>query len=78
MPAATPRLYSKTLFQHEVFTIILSLNAGSLSLRHVNHVFLIFLTKGHKTVEILALLTAELSSSELCKVGICILMSISI
>ena len=56
--------YSK-LFQH----------AGSLCLRHVNHCntivvsILIFWTKRHKIVEILALLSTKLSSSEMYKVG---------
>ena len=64
MPAAVPRLYFQTLFQHEVFRIISTLNAGSICLRHVNHgntntrfFFLIFWTKRHKIVEILTLLT---------------------
>ncbi len=76
MPAATPRLYFQTLFQHEVFRTISALNAGSLCLRQVTMAtrihdcfFLIFWTKGHKIVEILALLTAELSSSKMYKVG---------
>ena len=58
-------------FQHEVFRIISTLNAGSLCLHHVYHgntinVFLIFWTKQHKIVEILALLTIELSRC--CKI----------
>ncbi len=76
MPAATPRLYFQTLFQHEVFPTISTLNACSLSLRHgtvANHTntrfFKIFWTKGHTIVEILAFLTAELSSSKMYKVG---------
>ncbi len=37
MHAETPRLHFQTLFQHEVFRIILTLNAGSHCLRHRNH-----------------------------------------
>ncbi len=37
MHAVTPRLANQTLFQHEVFRIISTLNAGSLCLRHGNH-----------------------------------------
>ena len=80
MHAATPRLYFQTLCQREViFRIISILNAGSIFSRHVNHgiqsTFFIFWTKGHKIVEILALLTTELSSFKIYKVGMlfCIL-----
>ena len=53
MHAVTPRLANQTLFQHEVFKIISTLNAGSLCLRHGNHgntinVFLYFGQKGIK------------------------------
>ncbi len=79
MPAATPSPFFQTLFQHEVLRIISTQNAGSFCLHH-NHqsrwqydlfnVFLkIFWTKGHKIVEILALLTTELSNSKIYKVG---------
>ena len=37
MHAETPRLHFQTLFQHEVFRIISTLNAGSHCLRHGNH-----------------------------------------
>ncbi len=62
------------MFQHEVFRIISTLNAGSLCLRHVNHGntntrLFFFWTKGHKIVEILAILTTKLSSSKMYKVG---------
>ena len=50
-----------TIFQHEVFRIISTLNAGSSCLRHV--------IVGHEIVEILALLTTKLSSSKMYKVG---------
>ena len=74
MPAATSRLYSQTLCQHEVFRAISTMNAGSLCTRHVNYgntinVFFIFRKKRHKIVEFLALLTTELSSYKMCKVG---------
>ncbi len=73
MPAATPRLYLQTLCQHEVFEVISTLNAGSPCSRHVNYgntinVFFIF-RKRHKIVENFALLTTELSSYKMCKVG---------
>ena len=62
-----------TMFQHEVFRVISTLNAGSLCLRLVNHgnkiFFKIFWTKGHQIVEILALLTTKLSRSKMYKVG---------
>ena len=53
MPAATPRLYFQPFYQHEVFRLILTPNAGSLCLRHVNYgntinVFLFFSEKGIK------------------------------
>ncbi len=80
MPAATPRLYFQSLCQHEVLRAISMLNAGSLCSRHVNYgntinVFFIFSQKRHKIVEIFALLTTELSSYKMCKVGMlfCIL-----
>ena len=74
MPAATPRLYFQPLCQHEVFRVISTLNAGSLCSRHVNYgntinVFFYFSEKRHKIVEIFALLTTELSSYKMCKVG---------
>ncbi len=73
MPAATPRLYFQTLCQHEVFRVISIMNAGSLYTRHVNYgntidVFLFF-GKRHKIIEFFALLTTELSSYKMCKVG---------
>ena len=68
-----PNICFNTMFQHEVFGIISTLNAGSLCLRHVNHGNTnhdcFFWTKGHKIVEILALLTTKLSSSTMYKVG---------
>ncbi len=74
MPAATPRLYFQTLFQHEVFRVISTMNAGSLCTRHDNYgntinVFFYFSEKRHKIVEFFALLTTELSSYKMCKVG---------
>ncbi len=83
MPAATLAFISKhyfnTMFQHEVFQINSTLNAGSLCLRHVNHgntnTRLFFWTKGHKIVEILALLTTKLPCS---KIGIYIYIYIYI
>ncbi len=74
MHAATPRLHFQTLCQHEVFWVISTMNAGSLCSRHVNYgntinVFLFFGKKRHKIVEIFALLTTELSSYKMCKVG---------
>ena len=50
------------------------MNAGSLCSRHVNYgntinVFFIFRKKRRKIVEIFALLTTELSSYKMCKVG---------
>ncbi len=73
MHAATPRLHFQTLCQHEVFSIS-TMNAGSLCSRHgyygnTINVFLYFRTKRHKIVEIFALLTTELSSFKMCKVG---------
>ena len=73
MHAATPRLYFQTLCQHEVFRVISTMNAGSLCSRHVNYgntinVFFYF-SERHKIVEIFALLTTELSSYKMCKVG---------
>ncbi len=80
MPAATPRFYFQPLCQHEVLRVISTLNAGSLCSRHVNYgntinVFLFFRKKRHKIVEIFVLLTTELSSYKMCKVGMlfCIL-----
>ena len=74
MHAATPRLYYQTLCQHEVFRAISTMNAGSLCSRHVNYgntinVFFYFSEKRHKIAEIFALLTTELSSYKMCKVG---------
>ncbi len=75
MPAATPRLYFQTMCQHEVFQVISTLNAGSLCSRHVNYdgntinVFFYFSEKRHKIVDNFALLTTELSSYKMCKVG---------
>ena len=74
MHAATPRLYFQTLCQHEVFRVISTMNAGSLCSRHVNYcntinVFFIFRKKRHKIVEMFGLLTTELSSYKMCKVG---------
>ena len=74
MHAATPRLHFQTLCQHEVFRVISTMNAGSLCSRHVNYgntinVFFIFRKKRRKIVEIFALLTTELSSYKMCKVG---------
>ena len=50
------------------------MNAGSLCTRHVNYgntinVFFYFSEKRHKIVEFLSLLTTELSSYKMCKVG---------
>ena len=74
MHAATPRLHFQTLCQHEVLRVISTMNAGSLYSRHVNYgntinVFFIFRKERHKIVEIFALLTTELSSYKMCKVG---------
>ncbi len=74
MHAATPRLHFQTLCQHEVLRVISTMNAGSLCSRHVNYgntinVFFIFRKKRHKIVEMFALLTTELSSYKMCKVG---------
>ena len=74
MPAATPRLYFQTLCQHEVFRFISRMNAGSLCTRLVNYgntinVFFYFSEKRHKVVEFFVLLTTELSSYKMCKVG---------
>ena len=75
MPAAPPRLYFQPLCQYEVLRVISTLNAGSLCSRHVNYgnttnvFFFIFSQKRHKIVEIFALLTTELSSYKMCKVG---------
>jgi hypothetical protein len=77
MHAPTPRLYIfQALFQHEVFVITPTLNAGSRCLRHVSHalggntiiVFLIFCTKLQKINE--TLLNTELSISKIYKVAI--------
>ncbi len=51
MPAATLRLYFQTLFQHEVFRVISTMNAGSLCTRHDNYgntIKLFFLFFGKK------------------------------
>ena len=73
MPAATPRLYFQTLCQHEVFRVISTVNAGSLCTRHVTMatrlMFFYFSEKRHKIVEFFALLTTELASYKMCKVG---------
>ena len=74
MPAATPRLYFQTLCQHEVSRVISTMNAGSLCTRHVNYgntinVFVYFSEKRNKIVEFFALLTTELSSYKMYKVG---------
>ncbi len=50
------------------------MNAGSLCTRHVNYsntinVIFYFSEKRHKIVEFFALLTTELSSYKMCKVG---------
>ncbi len=77
MHAENPRLHFQTLFQHEVFRVISTLNAGSHCLRHgnVTSTFFIFWTKRRKIVEILALLTIKLLSFKIYKVGMlfCIL-----
>ena len=74
MHAATHRLYFQTLCQHEVFRAISTMNAGSLCSCHVNYgntinVFFYFSEKRQKIVEIFALLTTEISSYKMCKVG---------
>ena len=79
MRSATPRhsimpLYSNIkLFQHEVFNIKKTLDAGSLCSRHVNHgntsMFFYFLDNRHKIVEFFALLQTELSSYKIYKVS---------
>ena len=79
MPAATSRLYFQTLCQHEVFRVISTMNAGSPWTRHVNYgntmantinvCFFYFSEKRLKIVEFFALLTTELSSYKMCKVG---------
>ncbi len=53
MHAVTPRLYFQPLCQHEVFRVISTVNAGSLSTRHVTMAtrsmfFFIFPKKGIK------------------------------
>ena len=84
MPAATPRLFSKhcfnmkycELYQHRtqahfarvIFTI-LNLCHGNIHGNTKMVFFKFFWTKGHKIIEILVLLTAELSSSKIYKVG---------
>ncbi len=70
MLAATPRLYFEPLSQHEVFRVMSTLNAGN-----TINLFFILLEKRHKIIEIFALLTTELSSYKMCKVGMlfCIL-----
>jgi hypothetical protein len=65
----------QTLFQHEVFVITPTLNAGSRCSRHVSHgntiiVFLIFCTNLQKIDETWTLLNTELSFSKMYKVGI--------
>ncbi len=75
MPAATPRLYFQTLFQHEILRLYQHrTQAHGEHDAHVHHgnainVFLIFWTKRHTIVDILALLNTELSSSKIYKVG---------
>ena len=73
MHAATPRLYFQTLCQHEVFRVISTMNAGSLCTRHVTmatrSMFFFIFRKRHKIVEFFALLTTELASYKMCKVG---------
>ncbi len=74
MPAATPHPYFQTLCQHEVFRVISTVNAGSLCARHVTMAtrsmfYFYFSEKRHKTVEFFALLTTELASYKMCKVG---------
>ncbi len=84
MHAVTPRLANQTLFQHEVFRIISTLNAGSLWAHFacvtvtmaIRSTFFIFWTKRRKIVEILALLTTKLSSFKIYKVSNVILHSI--
>jgi hypothetical protein len=66
----------QTLFQHEVFMVTPTLNAGSRCSRHVSHgntiiVFLIFCTNLQKIDETWTLLNTELSISKIyIKVGI--------
>ena len=74
MHAVTPRLYFQTLSQHEVFRVISTVNAGSLCTCHVTMAirsmfFFYFSEKRHKIVEFFALLTTELASYKMCKVG---------
>ncbi len=74
MHAVSPRLYFQTLCQHEVFRFISTVNAGSLYTRHVilatrSMFFFYFSDKRHKIVEFFALLTTELASYKMCKVG---------
>ena len=85
MELTAPRFYFQPLFQHEVLRVISILNAGSLCSRHVIklwqpdgntiNVFFIFSEKRHKIVEIFALLTTEIPSYKMFKVGMlfCIL-----
>ena len=79
MPAATPRIYFRPLCQHEVLLVISTLNARSLCrvmlTMATRSMFFILSEKKHKIVEIFALLTTQLSSYKMCKVGIlfCIL-----
>ncbi len=73
MHAATPRLHFQTLCQHEVLRVISTMNAGSLCrvmlTMATRSMFFLFFGKRHKIVEIFALLTTELSSYKMCKVG---------
>ncbi len=69
MPAATPRLYFQTLCQHEVFRVISTMNASCYKLWQHDQCFFYFSEKRHKIVEFFALLTTELSSYKMCKVG---------
>ena len=82
MPAATPRLYFQPLYQQEVFRVININTARRLTMsRHVNYgndnygndqsFFAVFYSgKRHKIVQIFELLTTELSSNKMCKVGL--------
>ena len=74
MHAVSPRLYFQTLCQHEVFRVISTVNAGSLCTRHVTMAtrsmfFFNFSANRRKIVEFFALLTKELASYKMCKVG---------
>ena len=74
MPAATPRLYFQTLCQLKYFGLYIN-NERRLTLLTMltmatrSMFFFYFSDKRRKIVEFFALLTTELSSYKMCKVG---------